>query len=66
MRLSNEAGQKVYYNCVEKNNGSFRYVIKAASGQKLPTRDKGKAGSRSFATEAAAERFLKRYGYTIV
>lgn len=63
MRMTNSAGEIVYYNVVEKD-GKIRYIIKAASGQKLRGRDGQKLKSRTFAQEHQAEAFLKRTGYT--
>lgn len=62
MRMSNDLGQVVYYNCVEKQ-GNVRYVIKAASGQVLRGRDGQRRKSRTFAQEHQAAAFLKRHGY---
>lgn len=63
MKLSNEQGQAVYYNIVEKQ-GKMRYIVQAASGQSIPGRDKQKLKSRTFAQEHQAAAFLKRLGYT--
>ena len=62
MRMTNQAGQAIYYNLVEKH-GHTRYVIKAASGQTIPGRDRQKKRSRTFAQEHQAEAFLRRQGY---
>lgn len=64
MKLLNEKGQGVYYNVVEKR-GQLRYIVLAASGQKLIGRDKQKLKSRTFLTEPKAQAWLKRNGYTI-
>ena len=64
MKLLNSNGQAVYYNCVEKR-GKIRYIVLAASGQKLIGRDKQKLKSRSFLNEHSAEAYLKRHGYTV-
>ena len=63
MKLSNEQGQAVYYNIVEKQ-GKIRYIVQAASGQNIPGRDREKLKSRTFSQEHQAEAFLKRLGYT--
>lgn len=63
MKLTNEAGEAVYYNCMTKH-GAARYVIQAASGQVLQGRDRQKLKSRTFAQEHQAEGWLKRNGYT--
>ena len=62
MKMVNAAGEVVYYNCVDKG-GQVRYVIKAASGQTLPGRDRQKLRSRTFTRVHDAEAFLKRLGY---
>lgn len=64
MRLSNERGQAVYYNVVEKH-GALRYQVQAASGQVLKGRDGQKQKTRSFVWEHQAEAWLKRNGYTV-
>lgn len=64
MKLLNSNGQAVYYNIVEKR-GKLRYIVLAASGQRLVGRDKQKLKSRSFLNEHSAEAFLKRHGYTV-
>lgn len=56
MKLSNEQGQAVYYNIVEKQ-GKVRYIVQAASGQSIPGRDKERLKSRTFAQEHHAEAF---------
>lgn len=65
MKILNSAGQAVYFNSVIKH-GELRWVVKAISGQYLIDRDKRKVKSRSFHDDLAADRFLKRYGYTEV
>ena len=62
MRMSNEAGEVIYYNCVTKH-GKVRYQVQAASGQAIMGRDRQKRKSRSFAQEHQAEAWLKRMGY---
>ena len=62
MRMVNQQGQAVYYNCVEKR-GALRYIIKAASGQDIPGRDRQKLKNRTFTQEHQAEAWLKRNGY---
>lgn len=62
MRMSNEAGEVIYYNCVTKH-GKVRYQVQAASGQTIMGRDRQKRKSRSFAQEHQAEAWLKRMGY---
>ena len=62
MRMSNEAGEVIYYNCVTKH-GKVRYQIQAASGQAIMGRDRQKRKNRSFAQEHQAEAWLKRMGY---
>lgn len=64
MKLLNSDGQAVYYNIVEKR-GKLKYIVLAASGQRLVGRDKQKLKSRSFLNEHSAEAFLKRHGYTV-
>lgn len=64
MKLLNDKGQGVYYNIVEKR-GQLRYIVLAASGQKLIGRDKQKLKSRTFLTEVKALAWLERNGYTI-
>ena len=63
MTLTNEAGQKVYYNVVEKA-GKIKYIVLAASGQVLTGRDGQKLKSRTFHQEHQVERWVKRNGYT--
>lgn len=62
MKLTNTEGQSVYYNIVTKH-GLERYVILAASGQKIIGRDKQKTRSRTFAREHQALAWLWRNGY---
>ena len=62
MRMSNEAGEVIYYNCVTKH-GKVRYQVQAASGQAIMGRDRQKRKSRSFSQEHQAESWLKRMGY---
>ena len=62
MRMSNEAGEVIYYNCVTKH-GKVRYQVQAASGQAIMGRDRQKRKSRSFSQEHQAEAWLKRMGY---
>ena len=62
MRMANEQGQRVYYNCVEKH-GKIRYVVKAIGGHKLRGRDKQLTSSRTFRTQDKAEAWLHRNGY---
>lgn len=63
MRMSNSAGQVVYYNPVMKHD-KLRYVVIAASGQAITGRDRQKRKSRTFAQQHQAEAWLKRNGYT--
>ena len=65
MKLTNDAGQSVYYNAVTKH-GLERYVVLAASGQKITGRDKQRTKSRTFAQEHQALAWLKRNGYVTV
>lgn len=62
MRMINQQGQAVYFNCVKKR-GELRYIIKAASGQTITGRDRQKLKSRTFAQEHQATAWLKRNGY---
>ena len=62
MRMVNESGQAVYYNCVEKQ-GRVRFIVAAASGQLLPGRDREKLKSRTFTQEHQAKAYLRRLGY---
>lgn len=64
MRLENERGEAVYYNCVMKHN-LIRYQIQAASGQTIPGRDRQRRKSRTFAQQHQAEAWLRRNGYLI-
>ena len=64
MRLERADGTAVYYNIVKKR-GKLRYIIKAASGQVIPGRDRQKHASRTFTQKHQAERFLQAQGYTI-
>lgn len=63
MRLEDSAGRAVYYNSVVKR-GEVRYIVKAASGQSIPGRDRQKRASRSFSQEHQARAWLERNGYT--
>lgn len=63
-KLANEQGQAVYFNGVEKG-GKVRWVVLAASGQKLQGRDRQRLKSRTFSQYYQAEAFLNRNGYTI-
>lgn len=63
MKMVNSEGEAVYLNSVMKH-GELRWIVKAASGQYLIDRNKCKVKSRSFQNEAAANKFLMRYGYT--
>ena len=62
MRMVNEAGEVVYYNCVLKH-GKYRYQVQAASGQVITGRDRQKRKSRTFAQEHQAAAWLRRNGY---
>lgn len=62
MKLVNRDGEAVYYNSVVKG-GKVKFVIVAASGQKLVGRDKESVRSRTFTTERAASKYMARYGY---
>lgn len=62
MRMVNEAGQVIYYNCVTQH-GKIRYVVQAASGQAILGRDRQKRKTRTFAQEHQAEAWLRRMGY---
>lgn len=64
MRLENERGEAVYYNCVMKHN-LIRYQIQAASGQTISGRDRQRRKSRTFAQQYQAEAWLRRNGYSI-
>lgn len=64
MKLLNQAGDGVYYNCVIKH-GQVRYVVQAADGQIIRGRDRQKRKSRTFTWEHQAEAWLRRNGYTI-
>lgn len=64
MKMINQTGEAIYYNLVEKH-GNVRYVVKAASGQMIPGRDRQKKQSRTFAQEHQAEAFLRRHGYEV-
>ena len=63
MRMSNEQGQTIYYNVVEKR-GKVRYIVLAASGQVIRGRDGQKLKSRTFAQEHQAAAWLRRNKYT--
>lgn len=62
MKLTNKDGQSVYYNMVQKN-GKEQYIIKALSGQAIPSRDRKPHSSRTFTQLAQAEKWLERNGY---
>lgn len=62
MKLRNAAGQAVYYNCITKHDKVY-FVVKAASGQDIPGRDRQRHKSRSFTQEYQAEAWLRRNGY---
>lgn len=62
MRMTNDQGEVVYYNIVEKQ-GKIRYIILAASGQIIRGRDGQKLKSRTFTQHHQAEAWLKRMGY---
>lgn len=53
MRMVNEAGEVIYYNCITKH-GKIRYQVQAASGQVITGRDRQKRKSRTFAQEHQA------------
>lgn len=63
MRMSNEQGQTIYYNVVEKR-GKVRYIVLAASGQVIRGRDGQKLKSRTFTQEHQAAAWLRRNMYT--
>lgn len=63
MKLTNAAGQAVYYNAVTKH-GKTRYIVLSATGQAITGRDKQKRNSRTFAQEHQAEAWLQRNDYT--
>ena len=62
MKMINETGQAIYYNCVEKR-GQVKFVVLAASGQAILGRDRQKRKSRTFTHQHQAESWLKRNGY---
>ena len=62
MKLTNKTGQAVYFNTVTKN-GKEQYIIKALSGQVIPSRDRKPHSSRTFVKLAQAEAWLERNGY---
>lgn len=62
MKMVNEAGEAVYYNCVTKH-GKIRYQVQATSGQVITGRDRQKRKSRTFAQEHQAAAWLRRNGY---
>lgn len=64
MRMVNDRGEAIYYNCVTKHD-RIRYVVQAASGQDIPGRDRQKRKSRTFTHEHQAEAWLKRNGYQV-
>lgn len=65
MRMVDGCGNAVYYNVVEKR-GEIRYIVLAASGQKITGRDKQRLKSRTFTQEHQAERWLRSNGYKAV
>lgn len=64
MKLMNNSGEVIYYNCVMKHD-KVRYQIQAASGQVLQGRDRQKRKSRTFAQEHQAAAWLRRNGYEV-
>lgn len=64
MRMINERGEVIYYNCVDKHD-KVRYVIQAASGQAITGRDRQKRKSRTFTHEHQAAAWLARNGYRV-
>lgn len=64
MRMINDRGEIVYYNCVTKHD-QVRYVVQAASGQAITGRDRQKRKSRTFTHEHQAEAWLVRNGYRV-
>lgn len=62
MRMVNQAGEVIYYNCVDFH-GKVRYLVQAASGQAILGRDRQKRKSRTFSQEHQAEAWLRRMGY---
>lgn len=62
MKMTNQAGQAIYFNPVEKH-GKLKYVVLSADGQPIIGRDKQKRQSRTFAQEHQAAAYLKRNGY---
>lgn len=62
MRMINDRGDVLYYNCVTKH-GKVRFQVQAASGQAITGRDRQKRKSRTFTHEHQAEAWLKKHGY---
>lgn len=62
MKLTNDEGLSVYYNIVTKR-GQERFIVLAASGQKITGRDRQRTKSRTFTQEHQAETWLKNHGY---
>lgn len=62
MKLTNDHGESVYYNCVKKHD-QVRYIVKAIDGQTIRGRDRQKRKSRSFSQEHQAEKWLQANGY---
>lgn len=62
MKYTNMIGQQVYFNAVTKD-GKQQYIIKAISGQTIPSRDRKPHKSRTFTQLAQAENWLERNGY---
>lgn len=62
MKMTNDAGEAIYYNPVEKH-GKLRFIVVAVSGQAIQGRDRQKNKSRTFTHEHQAAAWLKRNGY---
>lgn len=62
MRMINDRGDVLYYNCVTKH-GKVRFQVQAASGQAITGRDRQKRKSRTFTHQHQAEKWLQNNGY---
>ena len=66
MKMVNEKGEAVYFNCVKKYNGKECWVIQGIVDTVFIGRDRQKKKSRVFTQEAQASRYLDRHGFVCV
>lgn len=62
MKMVNDKGDAVYFNCVFKRD-KIVWVIKGIGSTEIKGRDKQRLKSRTFTQQRQAESYLDRLGY---